>query len=75
MKLDNMMKVHDLIGRGLVGFPDSKILEVTPDDDDWAGGGVTWWLTVRDKDGRVLKIPKTIRSYGDPTHGTYEILG
>lgn len=63
---------HDLVGRGLLGFPNSEITKVQPGGDDWAGGGVTWYLTVKTEDGRELKVPKTITNFGDPTHGTYE---
>ncbi len=70
---ETMMKVHDLVGRGLVGFPNSEILAVNPGEDDWAGNGVIWYLTLQTADDRTLTISKTIKAYGDPTHGTYAI--
>ena len=70
-----MMHPHDLKGRGVVGMPGSEILAVSPLGDDWAGNGVTWILQVRLCDGRMIDLPKTIRAYGDPTHGTFERRG
>lgn len=71
-----MKKVEEIIGKGLLGFPNSEILSavyIGNDLEDWQGGGPTYLVRVRVQDGRILEIPmvrRRIRTYDRKVEGS-----
>src|SRR5690606_32157724 len=62
---DAPMRKEDIIGKGLVGFPNSEIIDATeaylyPDMDlgAWQAGGPMGQITVRLEDGREVTLLK-----------------
>ncbi len=60
-----MIHPSKAVGRGLVGFPKSRILSVSPyvnELEEWQSGDVLWFVVVRLVDGREITLLKGTRA-------------